>query len=183
MSQKPRGVAKPNADQYPALYNQAGEVYQLKKLSHRHHAIMDFMLANPQLPMHAIAEHFGVTQAWLSTVRHSDLFKARLAERRQLMDQDQAHRIGSKLQTLAEKGIDALCDIVDDEEQTADAKLNATKTALEAIGFLGKGAQQASGAQSQQPAVQVTINNDAFQQARETAMGGHKAHVIEMKKD
>lgn len=183
MSHKPQGVAKPNADQYPALYSTTGEVYQLKKLSHRHHAIMDFMLANPQLPMSKVADHFGVTQAWLSTVRHSDLFEARLAERRRMMDQDQAFRIGTKLQTLAEKGIDALCDIVDDEEQTADAKLNATKTALEAIGFLGKGAQPSSGAQGQQPAVQVTINNDAFQQARQTAMSGHKANVIDVKGD
>lgn len=181
MSQKPLGVAKPNADQYPALYSESGEVYQLKKLSHRHHAIMDFMLANPTLPMSKVAEHFGVTQAWLSTVRHSDLFKARLAERRMMMDQDQAHRIGSKLQTLAEKGIDALCDVVKDEEQTADAKLNATKTALEAIGFLGKTAAPASGAQGQPAQVNISINNDAFQQARETAMGGHKAQTIDIK--
>ncbi len=173
---------KPNsrADLFPLLQNQKGEVFQLAKLSHRHHAIMDYMLANPVARMPEIAEHFKVSPAWLSTVRNSDLFKARFAERRKLMDEDHSNRISQKMMDLAEKGIDKLTDIIEDDEQDGRLKLDASKMALESLGFLGKGAQAPA---PTQPAVQVNIDSSSFAQAREKAIAGHKAdpRVLENK--
>ena len=169
------GLNKPNADQYPTLHDSEGNALQLKRLGHRHLAIMDFMLANPVVPMSAVADEFRVSPAWLSTVRNSDLFVARLNERRKLMDEDQAFKITRKLGALAEKGLDALTHIVEDEEQSASVKLDATKTALEAIGFLGK-ASQAQPAQT--APVQVNIGADVFQQAREKALQGHQTRPL-----
>ena len=68
------------------------------------------------------------------------------------MDEDHAARIGKKMMNLAEKGIDALADGMDDEEQSLSTKIDATKTALEALGFLGK-ASQGSQISSTAPAV------------------------------
>jgi hypothetical protein len=165
------GLRKPNADQFPSLHNAEGNVVQLQRLTHRHLAIMDFMLANPVVPMSQVAVHFKVSQAWLSTVRNSDLFVARLNERRKLMDEDQAYRIGTKMAALAEKGIDAMSGIMEDVDQSATVKLDATKTALETLGFLGKNAQPAA---PQQAPVQVNIGMSAFESAREKAMLGHR---------
>lgn len=170
-----KGLNKPNADQYPTLHDSSGNAAQLRRLGHRHLAIMDFMLANPVVQMSAVAIHFKVSQCWLSTVRNSDLFIARLNERRRFMEEDQAFRIGTKMAILAEKGIDTMTEIMDDEEQTATIKLDATKTALEALGFLGK---NSISAQPQAPAIQVNINSDVFLQAREKAIAGHKARPM-----
>lgn len=170
--------ARANADTMPSLYDSGGNVVQLKRLTHHHHAIMDFMLANPTFTLDELAKHFKRTPAWVSTVRNSDLFQMRLKERRQLMDEDQAFRIGQKIAKVAEKGIEAMLDVVQDDEQDARVKLDATKTALEAIGFLGKGRTSSSDPAQAAAPVQVNIGMSVFEQAREKAIAGHQARPV-----
>lgn len=114
-----------------------GNVVQLKTLRPRHHSIMDFMLANPRIPYSAVAAEFGVTQAWLSTVINSDIFRAQLAARRSLMDDHVNRDICGRLQRLAKKGLDEMEAILDDEEVSASTKLEVAKTSLTALGYLG----------------------------------------------
>lgn len=125
------------ADQFPTL-QRAGNVVQLKRLSHRHEAIMDFLLANPQMKLAQVAEYFKVTGPWLSTVIHSDLFRTRMAHRREAMEGVQHMRISQKLLDIAEDGLGAMHDVVQDTEIDPKTKLDITRTSLEAIGILGK---------------------------------------------
>lgn len=162
-----------NEDLYPSLH-EMDEGFTLQKLSHRHHAIMDYMLAHPVKRQPEVAAYFKVTPAWLSTVRNSDLFKARFAERRRLMDEDQSTRIASRLADVAEDGIEALSDIIADEEQDGRLKLDATKMALESLGFLGKGKVHGEPQQAA-PAIQVNVGLSVFEKAREKAIQGSRA--------
>lgn len=139
------------ADQFPLLHTPEGNVVQLKSLNHRHHAIMDWMLANPHRRLGECAQELGVTQAWLSTVINSDLFKARLALRREAIEDEQHRRLNARLLDIAEDGLEALHDHVRDGEIDPKTKQDITRMSLEAIGILGK---RGAG-------TQVTINNNA----------------------
>lgn len=130
--------AKCTAEQFPLIYK-GGNVVQLERLSHRHLAIMDYMLANPQEKMGSVAAYFRVTPAWLSTVVNSDLFKNRFADRRAAMETYQQASLSQKLFEIAEDGLGAIHDSVRDSEVDPKTKLDASRLALEAMGILGKG--------------------------------------------
>lgn len=136
----PLNRKKVNADVFPVIYR-GGKGVELKRLSVRHLSIMDYLLSNPIMPMSLVAEYFNVTGPWLSTVIHSDLFQARLASRRTLMEQDQSKRIAHTLAEVAEKGVTAMKDSMEDKEVPIGTKHSMAKTALEAMGILGKSAK------------------------------------------
>ena len=140
-------TAAPSAAAYPSYYDAKGERIQLKRLTHRHLSIMDYMLANPRLTLGELALYFGVTPAWLSTVRNSDLFRARMHERRRDMEQEAAMGINTRMVDMANSWITELEEALKDEEIDVCIKLDTTKMALEAIGFLGKWKDQAGSAQ------------------------------------
>ena len=53
------------------------------QLTYTHKAMMDLILANPTMPMEELAEHFGVTKAWVKKVTMSDAFQAVLDKRKE----------------------------------------------------------------------------------------------------
>lgn len=145
-----------------------GNVVQLKTLRPRHHSIMDFMLANPRAPYGAVAAEFGVTQAWLSTVINSDIFRAQLAARRSLMDDHVNRDIVTRLQTLAKKGLTEMEAILDDEEVSASTKLEVAKTSLTALGYLGnKGASPVQVNIQTNNQTNIQTRSDILQAARD----------------
>ncbi|QGH73583.1 MAG: hypothetical protein [Siphoviridae sp. ct7UA22] len=114
-----------------------GQGVQIKRLSARHYALMDTILANPRATLGEIATLFGVTQAWLSTVYHSDLFQAVLNDRRNCISGDFDRVTVAKLRNIADKGLDTLTDALDDEETPLTARQNITEMALKGLGILG----------------------------------------------
>lgn len=169
-----------------------GNVVQLKTLRPRHHAIMDFMLANPRIPYSAVAAEFNVTQAWLSTVINSDVFRAQLSARRSLMDEHVNRNIVTRLQTLAQKGLTEMEAILDDEEVSASTKLDVAKTSLTALGYLGtKGASPVQVNIQTNNQTTIASRSDILQAARarmqaqalERAASAHEPLTIEHKSD
>lgn len=162
------------------VYKPDGSAYQLAALRPRHLAIMDFMLAHVTLPYGQIAARFGVTPAWLSTVVNSDLFQAKLNERRSLMENRQRELMGEKLLTIADKSLNALNDALDDEEVGVKTKLEISKTALAALGYLGSGKHQESRQQGSvtNVAVSVSVADDAIRAARERLLSGAQSGRI-----
>lgn len=157
-----------------------GKVVHLQKLSNKHHAIMDYMLANPGLPLAAVAEHFHVTQPWLSTVINSDVWRDRYSARRNLMDARLSESITNKLGDLADKSLTHLDAALDDEAISINQKHEIAKTALTALGFLGNVARPPiNGQQSAQPAPTVSIAISAVQQANARMQEQGRAFVID----
>lgn len=116
--------------------------YQLTDISHTHEAIMNFMIAAPQLPLRDVAAHFGYTQAWLSTLIHSDLFQARLREKQGLVMSGIAEDLTAKLKAVADVGIEKIAQQLETSEDPRFL-LESTKLALTHLGF---GAKPAAGA-------------------------------------
>lgn len=150
---------------------QAATRVQLTRLMPLHESIMNYILTNPTLPMSAVAEHHGVTAAWLSTVFHSDLFQAVYQERRLAIASLDNEAISHRLQRMAEKGLDTLLTALDDSETPLNNKESITKMALSAIGRLGHGnaapqPQVAIQINPAQPTDQRPVTMSAIQQAR-----------------
>ena len=53
------------------------------KIRYSHAAMADLIVENPWITQNAIAEHFGYTASWVSTIITSDAFQALLAARRE----------------------------------------------------------------------------------------------------
>lgn len=134
-------------------------------LSHRHHAIMDWMLLNPDKKLRDCALALGYTQAWLSTVINGDAFQAEFAKRRKEIDHVIAHDIPSKMRVLADIALEKLTDEV---EKTTNAGF-VFETADMILGRLGYAPQKnsAPAAPAVQNNVQFVLGKDMLADLRE----------------
>jgi hypothetical protein len=114
------------------MYNST--MAELKNLSVRHDQIMDWLIANPALPLSACAAAFGLTQPWLSCIIHSDLFQAELTKRKDFVFGEVALTVKDRITALAHDSLQRLqnrisvCDDVDQLNDTAEL-------AIKALGF------------------------------------------------
>lgn len=73
-------------------------------LRYSHDAMIDAILSNPRIRQGELAQIFGYTPSWVSTIMSSDAFKARLAMRRELLvDPTVRDAIEDRLMGSAEK--------------------------------------------------------------------------------
>lgn len=80
-----------------------------KQVSYSHDAVIDLIIANPGASQGAIAAKMGYTQSWLSTVMSSDVFKARLAERRaEIVDPALVTTVKERMEALASRSVEVL---------------------------------------------------------------------------
>lgn len=66
-----------------AALGQRGERYQITKVRYSHDGMIDLIVQNPWVSQHQLGQHFGYSDAWISTVMATDAFKAKLALRRE----------------------------------------------------------------------------------------------------
>jgi hypothetical protein len=166
---------------HPQYNPETGRI-EIKSVSHMHEAIMNWMLLNPGLPMKYCASEFGVTQAWLSTLKNSGLFKSRLAEKQSELDArvyDHASDLESKLAGVAEMGVERLGEMI---EQSKDPKfvLDTTDKVLNRLGYGSKqGVAPKAGTIENQNNFYVTSSAE-LAQARDKMRRSREDKVIEM---
>lgn len=116
------------------------ESASIQKMSHRHEAIMNFMLANPLLKLSEVAGEFNVTQAWLSTIIHSHAFQDQLSKRKnEIFDVAVLQELGDKLGAAAHQTIDAYLEKV--PTLSADQLIAAQDKLLGRLGYGTRAAQ------------------------------------------
>ena len=109
------------------------ESVQIQSMSHRHMAIADWLLANPERKQRECAEAFGVSEAWISIVKNSDVFREYFAKRRDAHDEDLRQQLnGELLQTavLAQKTLRKVLEMDNVDQRVA---LDAATKTVEAI--------------------------------------------------
>jgi hypothetical protein len=115
------------------------------RVNYTHDAMIDLIIANPSISQNELAKHFGYSVPWLSRIRNSDAFLARLAERKQaIVDPSLVLSVEEKLRTIVDKSAEI---IMNKLEQTQSVDL-----ALKALDLGGKLAGY--GARQQGPVVQ-----------------------------
>lgn len=107
---------------------------QLQKLSHKHEAIMLFMLANPDMSKGDVAKHFGITQAWLSTVITSDAFAAKFGELRDQYMGTALLGLLDKVELLAHMSLDKMIEELPHTQGMGQAQSVANDT-LKVLGY------------------------------------------------
>lgn len=107
---------------------------QIQSLSHTHEAMMDWLIANPQLGLREMSAYFGYSVSWLSVVINSDAFKQKYAERRGELDSAVTMGIRERLQACAEIGLEKIAHVL---EKSEDPKVlvDATDKILHRMGY------------------------------------------------
>lgn len=114
------------------------ESVQIKKLSNKHEAILQYIVANPTLKYKEVAAHFGVSIAWLSIIINSSAFKEQLAVRQdELFDAAVLSPLSEKLSAAADMTLEQYMEQI--PNFTADQAITAND---KIFGRLGYGAQK-----------------------------------------
>lgn len=138
----------------------------IHKISHRHEAIADWLIAHPDKPLAACARQFGVTQAWLSIIIHSDAFRALLERKRAQAFAATVIPLRQKMLGIAHAAYDRLAEKVDEVEDPRLLLEIADKTAAK----LGYGGRGAAAINAENVAVQQNVfiaDPDALARARD----------------
>lgn len=110
----------------------------IARVSYTHDALIDAIVANPAASQNELAAMFGYTPAWLSRVKNSDAFLARLAQRKaELVDPSIAAGVEEKLRSLADRSLDILTErlSVPATMVPMDVAMKAAEMATKALGY------------------------------------------------
>ena len=107
---------------------------KLNHVTHKHEEIMRYMIANPEIPLYKVAQVFGVTQPWLSTLVHSDVFQALFTEYREEHHTISVLGLADKLNGVAHATLDKLSEMVV-ESENPDFIAKVADSALDRLGY------------------------------------------------
>lgn len=81
------------------------------KLSYTHDAMIDLIIAQPAISNNQLAAHFGYTAPWVSMIKSSDAFKARLAERRgEIVDPTLTATLQDRFKAVTERSLEVIAE-------------------------------------------------------------------------
>jgi hypothetical protein len=106
----------------------------VQKVSFKHEAIIDYILANPNARLQDVAAHFEVTPPWLSCVIHSDCFRQCIAARRDEISSPVLVELHERLASVAHLALDRLNDKVPLLESVKELK-EVADMALDNLGY------------------------------------------------
>ena len=133
----PLPSAPSTSDRLAHFERQSKNATEIAGLKPWHEAIVDLQLADPSISQNAIAEHMGVSPAWLSTVMNSDLFREYRRERMSMCQEETHKRIGERLGRIADTALEGIEDKLEEarDEMTLKGYRETADMALKALGF------------------------------------------------
>jgi hypothetical protein len=139
---------------------------QIQRVSHRHEAIIDWLIANPNVKnLERLCNELNVSRSWLSIVMNSDVFKEKYSVRRAQVNDELAANITEKTLRVANKALDRL------DETLSEEDLNPSFVAKTTLGILEILKPKSSGVTSTKELVRETtrmVSKDVVVTARET---------------
>jgi len=109
---------------------------QIKRVNHRHEAIIDFLLGNPDVKnLDVLCRHINVSRSWLSIVMNSDAFRAEYARRRDEYNQELAAGVQRKLYDVTLDALDRVAEAVRDGDCDPRFALDTVDKATNRLGF------------------------------------------------
>ncbi len=143
---------------------------QLSNIRLRHQAIADWLIANPDRTQGECAQAFGITQAWLSVIVNSDIFREYLQSRLNEVSTPVMYTLREKLMGVAHRAVEKLGACVDNS-QDPEYILAAADKALHRLGY--------APTRGPEPAVQQVTNqqNNIYVVDRETLDGARRRYL------
>lgn len=108
---------------------------QIQSVRYNHEQMINWLIVNPDRPLSECAAFFNVTQPWLSTIIHSDMFQAAYRERCKEAGAVAVHTINSRLRGLAAVVLDRLQEKVSDPHATGEFILETSESVLKNLGY------------------------------------------------
>jgi len=109
---------------------------QIQRVSHRHEAIIDWLLVNPDIKnLDALCRQLHVSRSWLSIVMNSDAFRAEYVRRRDEYNQHHATAVQVKLYEAASLALDKVKEALEDDELDPRFALDAVDKTTNRLGF------------------------------------------------
>lgn len=144
----------------------------LDKVHYTHDAMIDIVLAKPDVSQNTLAEHFGYSVGWISRIFCSDAFQARMAARRgEIVTPGLLATFEERLKILASVSMDLIMEKLEAKHPITGEPLADTATAFKALELstksLGYGARQTNVAIQNN----LTVNTMSDQQLMEIAQG------------
>jgi len=139
---------------------------QVAKVSHRHHAIIDWLLANPHIKnMNVLCNEMGYSRSWLSIVMNSDAFKLEFEQRRNELSSQLGEDVVRTNLEVALKANKKLGEYLDQDLEDVDPRLvlDASNAVVER--FYGAKSQQVRA--TKETVREVHIENGQLSAARE----------------
>lgn len=145
---------------------------QIKTVSVKHDAIMDYLLGNPTEPLSGVAKHFNMTQAWLSVIIHSDAFQAQLDEKKRGVFEATVIPLRERLVGIANLSVGLLGEALEQTSvHSAEGKTfiaDTTDSILKNLGFSPKALPTGPGIGVQQNNFIIQTDKKTLAAARET---------------
>jgi hypothetical protein len=105
----------------------------LQRMRVKHHAIAQYLLANPTTTQKEIAAEFGISQAWLSIVINSDCFREYLANADAEFRHEVLIPLREKLVGVASRAVEKVGEAL--EVGSPDYALEVADMALHKLGY------------------------------------------------
>ena len=124
---------------------------ELMRIGYTHDAMIDAMIAKPTISNKELEAMFGYSQQWISRIRWSDAFQARLKDRRdELVNPELVMSIEERIKSIVGRSLDVL-----EEKLQGDVHDISDNVVLKALELGSKGL--GIGGFSNAPQVQVNI--------------------------
>ncbi len=118
---------------------------EIQRVSIKHEAIMDYIMAFPTVKLGDVAKHFGVTQPWLSQIIHSDAFQEMYKGKAESAFSHTVLSLREKMETAAHIAMDRLLETLPFETEVSTIS-DVGESMLDRLGFSPKSPAAAPGA-------------------------------------
>jgi hypothetical protein len=145
----------------------------LQRVRYTHDAMIDIIIAKPDVSQNTLAEYFGYTTGWISRITCSDAFQARLAVRRgEIVTPGLISTFEEKLKGLCDQSLELLTEKLEEKDEITGASKVEIGTIFKALEIgtksLGYGARQTNVAIQNN----LTVNNISDEKLMEIAQNG-----------
>ncbi len=159
----------------------------IKRMTYRHHRLLDFMIRNPHMKLGEIADHLNYSQAWVSIIINSDLFKAAYQARRNSFEMVDHTVLSDKITKLANLGLDGMIETLErtpdleagDEGPSFNQFKAASELALKAAGYLSPKESKGTTVNVQAVVQTNAVSPDVLAKAREMMIPPSGGAIIE----
>lgn len=107
----------------------------IARVKYTHDAMIDLIIAQPEIKQGELAKHFGYTQAWVSRIFASDAFQARLAQRKEeIVNPVLTQGVEDRIKGLAMQSLEIISEKLE-ATRNPDLALKAFELSTKAAGY------------------------------------------------
>lgn len=113
---------------------------EIRKVRYTHDAMIDMLIAEPEISQNTLAARFGFTPPWISIVINSDAFRARLAQRKvEIVDPILVATVNEKFRAVTHRSLEILAEKLSKPSETVSDQLvlRAAELGAKALGIGG----------------------------------------------